>query len=100
MTSCGYKKYYKLQICGNKLKLGKDVYIGPIATILCTFNNVGIADHVVIGPNLTIVENSHIFNIVGKYIKDSGLTKKWKCENRNGLLDRYQCDHFSRSDNW
>ena len=75
MTSCGYKKYYKLQICGNKLKLGKDVYIGPNAMILCTFNNVEIADHVVIGPNLTIVENNHIFNIVGKYIKDSGLTK-------------------------
>lgn len=76
MTSGGFKKYYKLQICGNKLKIGKDVYIGPNATILCTFNNVEIADHVVIGPNLTIVENNHIFNVVGRYIKDSGLTKK------------------------
>ncbi len=75
MTSCGYKKYYKLHVCGNKLKLGRDVYIGSNATILCTFNNVEIADHVVIGPNLTIVENNHIFNVVGKYIKDCGLTK-------------------------
>lgn len=58
---------------GNRLKIGTDVYIGPHATILCGVDNIIIEDHVIIGPNVTLVESNHIFDKVGEYIKHAGL---------------------------
>lgn len=59
---------------GDRLQLGTDVYIGPGATILCGVDDIIIEDHVVIGPNITLVESNHVFNKVGEYIKHSGLS--------------------------
>lgn len=69
-----------LIIQGDRLSIGKDVYIGPNATFLCTYSDIVISSHVVIGPGLTIVENNHVYNKVGTYIKNSGLDNN--CENK------------------
>ena len=62
-------------IDGSRLFIGKDVYIGPNATILCSADDVVIGDHVVIGPGVTLVESNHIYDNKRKYIKHSGLKR-------------------------
>ena len=50
------------------LILGNDVSIGERATIMCTRAKVKIGDHVMTGPNVTIITGGHRTDLVGRYM--------------------------------
>lgn len=50
------------------ITLGNDVSIGERATIMCTRAKVKIGDHVMFGPNITIVTGGHRTDLVGRYM--------------------------------
>lgn len=51
-----------------KLIIGNDVSIGERATIMCTRAQVRIGDHVMFGPNVTIIAGGHRTDLVGRYM--------------------------------
>ena len=50
------------------LLIGNDVSIGERATIMCTRAKVRIGDHVMFGPNVTIITGGHRTDLVGRYM--------------------------------
>lgn len=50
------------------MTLGDDVSIGERATIMCTRAKVKIGDHVMFGPNVTIITGGHRTDLVGRYM--------------------------------
>ncbi len=70
-TKCGscVKIGRNARIYGVKnLILGSDVSIGERATIMCTRAKVKIGDHVMFGPNVTIITGGHRTDLVGRYM--------------------------------
>lgn len=58
-----------IRIYGIKnLKIGNDVSIGGRTTIMCTRAKVKIGDHVMFGPNVTIITGGHRTDLVGRYM--------------------------------
>jgi acetyltransferase-like isoleucine patch superfamily enzyme len=52
------------------VRLGSRVYIGPGATI----GRADIGDDVMLGPNVSIRDGYHAYDVVGKPVRDSGST--------------------------
>jgi acetyltransferase-like isoleucine patch superfamily enzyme len=52
------------------VRLGARVYIGPGATI----GRADIGDDVMLGPNVSIRDGYHAYDVVGKPVRDSGRT--------------------------
>lgn len=50
------------------ITLGNDVSIGEKATIMCTRAQVRIGDHVMFGPNVTIITGGHRTDLIGRYM--------------------------------
>ena len=50
------------------IMLGDDVSIGERATIMCTRAKVKIGDHVMLGPNVTIITGGHRTDLIGRYM--------------------------------
>lgn len=50
------------------IMLGDDVSIGERATIMCTRAKVKIGDHVMFGPNATIITGGHRTDLIGRYM--------------------------------
>ena len=50
----------------SNLEIGDDVSIGDSATIMCTRAKVKIGDHVMFGPNVTIITGGHRMDLVGR----------------------------------
>ena len=50
------------------LILGSDVSIGERAAIMCTRAKVRIGDHVMFGPNVTIITGGHRTDLIGRYM--------------------------------
>lgn len=50
------------------VEIGSDVYIGDNACFLTTRAKIVIGNHVMFGPNVSIVTGNHSTNIVGKYM--------------------------------
>lgn len=48
--------------------LRNDVSIGERATIMCTRAKVRIGDHVMFGPNVTMITGGHRTDLVGRYM--------------------------------
>ena len=70
-TKCGscVKIGRNARIYGVKnLILGSDVSIGERATIMCARAKVKIGDHVMFGPNVTIITGGHRTDLVGRYM--------------------------------
>ena len=73
-------KVKMLKKCGKGVRLGKnveatwkncsigdDVYIGDNAVFMCAIAPLEIGDHVIFGPNCTVITGDHRIDIVGKY---------------------------------
>lgn len=70
-TKCGscVKIGRDARIYGVKnLILGNDISIGERATIMCTRAKVKIGDHVMFGPNATIITGGHRTDLIGRYM--------------------------------
>ena len=50
--------------------VGDDVSFGEYTKILTTRANVYVGNHIMFGPNVTIVTGNHRINIVGKYMSE------------------------------
>lgn len=67
--SCGKKVYVSkgCVIAGiRNLSIGNDVSIGPNVTIYCTKAPIRINDHVIFGPNVTMITGDHRIDIHDK----------------------------------
>lgn len=62
-------------IWGN-CSIGNDVYIGKNAMFICADAPLEIGDHVMFGPNCTIITGDHRIDIVGKYISQVTVADK------------------------
>ena len=63
------------------ISVGNYVEIGPRALFWTTRANIIIKDHVIFGPNVTIITGDHPTNIVGRYIMDiSDEEKPMECD--------------------
>ena len=76
-------KYQQLGSAGSKIRIGRrvqanswhNVYIGSDVSIgqgclfLCTRAKVYIGDHVMFGPNVTVITGKHRTDMIGKYMK-------------------------------
>ena len=55
-----------IDITWNNCEIGSDVTVGKGATFLCTRAPIIIGDHVMFGPNVTMITGDHRVNIVGR----------------------------------
>lgn len=91
--SCGKKVY----ICrGSKMSwenvsIGNDVFINENATFLSTRAKVIIGDHVIFGPNVTLITGNHKTNIVGRYMSTISDAEKDQEDDKDIILE---------GDNW
>ena len=54
----------------DNLIIGNNVSLGNNPTILSTRAKVIIKDHVILGPNVTIITGNHRINFIGKYLDE------------------------------
>ena len=73
------------------LYLGKDVGIGINTVFMCTKAEIRIGDHVMFGPNVTIITGNHRINMIGRYMKSISDDEKLP-ENDEAV--------FIEGDNW
>lgn len=66
------------------LRIGNDVSIGERATIMCTRAKVRIGDHVMFGPNVTIITGGHGTDLVGRYMTTVTNAEKRPEDDREG----------------
>jgi acetyltransferase-like isoleucine patch superfamily enzyme len=67
--------------------------------LLCSMAKCIIRDHVVFGPNVTVITGNHRTDIVGKYISDITEDDKWIMV--NGQRENpYDKDVIFEGDNW
>lgn len=81
------------------LLCGNDVSFGENFMLLCSMAKCIIRDHVVFGPNVTVITGNHRTDIVGKYISDITEDDKWIMV--NGQRENpYDKDVIFEGDNW
>lgn len=70
LLNCGVNVRFgrNIHITWNNCSLGNDVYIGPNAQFICAKAPLTIGNHVMFGPNLTIVTGDHRTDIKGRYM--------------------------------
>lgn len=73
------------------LILGSDVSIGERATIMCTRAKIRIGDHVMFGPNVTIITGGHRTDLVGRYMTTVTNAEKRSEDDRDIIFE---------GDNW
>ena len=61
---------------GYNVHMGNDVRMGAGAVLMCTNAPIYIGDHVLFGPNVTMITGDHRIDLVGEYISDVGEDKK------------------------
>ena len=61
-----------IKLHGYNVEIGNDVLIGEGAVFMCALAPIRIGDHVLFGPNVTVVTGDHRMDCVGKYIFDVG----------------------------
>lgn len=71
LGACGENVYIPADAEGDweNVFCGNDVQIGVRALIMCSRAPVRIGDHVMFGPQVTLVTGNHRTNIPGKYMK-------------------------------
>lgn len=65
-----------VEITWNNCSIGNDVYIGDNAIFLCANAQLTIGDHVMFGPNCSIVTGDHRIDIIGKYMSKVTIVEK------------------------
>lgn len=59
-----------VEITWNNCIIGNDVYVGKGSLFMCANAPLTIGDHVMFGPNVTIVTGDHRTDIIGKYMSE------------------------------
>lgn len=61
-----------LRLFGNKIHVGECVSFNVGMTLMCTNAPIKIGNHVMFGPNVTIITGDHRIDVIGKYMTDIG----------------------------
>lgn len=92
------KKCGKKVLIGRKAKanwenitIGDCVSVGPGADFTCTKAEIFIGNHVMFGPNVTMITGGHRTDVIGKYMDAIGNDEKSPENDRNIIL---------KGDNW
>lgn len=93
LRTCGTDVRFgaNVDITWHNCSIGNDVYIGKNATFLCADAPLEIGDHVVFGPNCTIITGDHRIDIVGKYMSQVTVAEK---KPENDLPVKLQGDNW------
>lgn len=54
----------------HNVELGNDIHIGEDNRFMCTGAPIVIGDHVMFGPDVTLITGNHRINILGKYMTE------------------------------
>lgn len=65
-----------VEITWNNCAIGEDVYIGKGCLFVCSDAELTIRNHVMFGPNVTIVTGDHRTDIVGKFMSNVTVADK------------------------
>lgn len=78
LKSCGNNVRFgtDVDITWNNCIIGDDVYIGKGSLFSCADAPLIIGDHVMFGPNVTIVTGDHRTDMVGKYMSQITVSEK------------------------
>lgn len=71
--------------------MGSDIGIGPHNLFMCTRAKIHIGDHVMTGPNVTMITGGHRYDIKGRPMKSIGNDEK---------LPENDQDIILKGDNW
>lgn len=87
LESCGRKVFIGKRsiITYFNVNIGNDVFIGPNAIFLSTKAKIFINDHVMFGPQVTMITGDHRFDVIGKYITEISDDEK-KPENDKDII--------------
>lgn len=78
LKECGNQVRFgrNVEINWSNCSIGNDVYIGDNAIFLCADAPLHIGDHVMFGPNCSIITGDHRIDIIGKYMSKVTITEK------------------------
>lgn len=78
LKKCGLDVRFgkNVEMTWNNCLIGNDVYIGDNAIFLCANAQLSIGNHVMFGPNCTIITGDHRIDIIGKYISKVTVAEK------------------------
>ena len=67
---CGSNVHIEENACGNwdNISIGSDVHIGRNNQFLCLIAPIYIGDHVMFGPNVTMITGNHRIDMIGRYM--------------------------------
>ena len=72
MSACGKYVFIESHCDGNwnNIYCGTDIHIGRNNLFMCALAPIKIGNHVMFGPNVTVITGDHRTDIVGKYMTD------------------------------
>ena len=78
LEACGQRVQIpgSVQVVGNHLRLGNDVYLGENNLFMCANAPIIIGDHTMFGPGVTMVSGDHRIDVPGKYMTEVGEADK------------------------
>lgn len=78
LEACGRRVQIpaSVQVIGNHLRLGNDVYLGENNLFMCANAPITIGDHVMMGPGVTMISGDHRIDVPGKYMVEVGEADK------------------------
>lgn len=78
MSQCGKNVTIGAHCDGNwnNVYCGKDVHIGDYNLLMCALEPIKIGDHVMFGPNVTVITGDHRVDILGRYMTTVGDSEK------------------------
>lgn len=59
-----------VEVTWGNCSIGDDVYIGDNAVFMCAVAPLEIGNHVIFGPNCTVITGDHRIDIVGRYMSE------------------------------
>lgn len=70
MPECGTEVYIENHCDGhwNNIFCGNDVHIGKNNLFLCALAPIRIGNHVMFGPNVTVITGDHRIDLIGRYM--------------------------------
>lgn len=70
MPQCGNDVFIENDCDGhwNNVYCGTDIHIGKNNMFMCALAPIKIGDHVMFGPNVTVITGDHRMDLVGKYM--------------------------------
>lgn len=93
MPQCGKDVFIEKHCDGhwNNVYCGTDIHIGKNNLFMCALAPIKIGDHVMFGPNVTVITGDHRIDLVGRYMTT--------VRNEEKLPDNDQTVVFA-GDNW